>query len=140
MKAPVKEEIIWLALERLSEQNLLASQINTQHLYQGVSRREVVRKIGIASAVSLPVISSLTAPLAIHAQSLCGAEFGRPEGCPCSLGDQCDTGICRTDLDSTCGLPTEVPCPCGRYCLLGGECICDQDGILRDCPVECSDC
>lgn len=150
LKSQVQEEIIWLALERLSEQNLLASEINSQHLYQGMSRREVIRKIGIASAVSLPIISSITAPHAIHAQSNCL----RLHGCPCQSDLDCaedavcnsnicdclclNLGCCACDPNSNC---VEAPtCPCLGQCAC--ECDpqsgpCEQCSCTGQCDCEC---
>jgi len=138
LKAPVKDEIIWLALERLSEQNLLVSQINTQHIYQGMSRREVVKRIGIASAVSLPVVSAIIAPTAISAQSLGCVEPGY-HNCPCELNSDCRLDAQCIDNICVCSCFGQQLCDCAcdptpGECVEGGPCTCLDP---CDCPPEC---
>lgn len=67
--APVKEELVWFALSQLKEEGLLANKEGFSNNFKGLSRREVVRKIGLTSAVAIPVIASLIAPIAAQAQT-----------------------------------------------------------------------
>jgi len=74
------EDLVWLAIDQLSESHLLESQISTK--FNGKSRRDVIKKIGLASIVAVPVIASLVAPQnALAAQS-----------CNCVNNNQCITG------------------------------------------------
>jgi hypothetical protein len=78
--------------------------------FDRVSRREVIRRIGTASLVALPVIVSLVAPSAVHAQSTCpSGPTGRPLGCPCTLTSQCQPPATRCCLDSP-GAPNNMTC------------------------------
>ena len=62
------EDLVWLAIDQLSENNLLETQVASK--FKGQSRREVIKKIGLASIVAVPVIASLVAPQnALAAQS-----------------------------------------------------------------------
>lgn len=63
-KTQLPEEIVQIAISDLSQQDLLTEQIGFQ-----MSRREVVRKIGLSSLVALPLITTLVAPTAAHAAS-----------------------------------------------------------------------
>jgi Coenzyme PQQ synthesis protein D (PqqD) len=75
----VTEDFVWLAIDQLSENNLLERQIASN--FEGQSRREVIKKIGMASMVAIPVIASLVAPQsALAAQS-----------CNCNNPGQCNT-------------------------------------------------
>ena len=56
----VTEDFVWLAIDQLSENNLLEKGIASN--FVGQSRREVIKKIGLASMVAIPVIASLVAP------------------------------------------------------------------------------
>jgi hypothetical protein len=56
----VTEDFVWLAIDQLNENGLLAG--NMAPKFQGQSRRQVLKNIGLASMVALPVIASLTAP------------------------------------------------------------------------------
>jgi hypothetical protein len=53
----VENDLIWLAIDQLSERNLLET--NLPALFAGESRRSVLKKIGFASMVVVPVIASL---------------------------------------------------------------------------------
>lgn len=69
LNANVDNDIVWLALDQLSKEELV-EELETAE-FAGLSRREVLRRVGIASMVALPVIASLVAPTAVHANSLC---------------------------------------------------------------------
>ena len=90
--SPVAEDLIWLALDQLKKENLLSNGSEIVSKFKGVSRREVIKKIGLAAMVALPVISSLAAPTAAAAQSVCIPLDDPCDGkTPC-----CDGGICIT--------------------------------------------
>jgi hypothetical protein len=75
----VTDDFVWLAIDQLSENNLLEQQVEPS--FEGQSRREVIKKIGLASMVAIPVIASLVAPQsALAAQS-----------CNCNNPGQCNT-------------------------------------------------
>lgn len=69
LKADVNAEMVWLALEKLRKENLLEKESYIEDSYNGLSRREVIRKIGFSSMIALPIISSLVAPTASSAAS-----------------------------------------------------------------------
>lgn len=56
----VSEDLVWLAIDQLNEKGLLEGEIAPR--FQGQSRRQVIKTIGLASVVALPVIASLVAP------------------------------------------------------------------------------
>lgn len=67
----IDENLIWLAIDQLSENNLLAEKISTNVNSQ--TRREVIKKIGLAAVIALPIVSSLVAPTAALAATCSGA-------------------------------------------------------------------
>lgn len=69
LSSPVNEEFVWLALEQLRKEKLVENDTEIAGLYQGVSRREIIRRVGLGTLVALPLVSSLVAPMAIQAQS-----------------------------------------------------------------------
>ena len=98
---PVPEDLVWLALDQLKEKNLIENKDEIVVDYNGMSRREVIRKIGLASVVALPLISSLVAPTAVFAQqSLNCMGNPSPNGCPCNNGMQCTSGFCVNGMCS----------------------------------------
>ena len=64
------DELIFFALDELSKQDLIEK--NYESPLKGMKRREVIKKIGLATMVALPVIASLVAPTALQAASICG--------------------------------------------------------------------
>lgn len=132
------DDLIYLALDELKKSGLLED--NYISPFIGMSRREVVRRVGLASLTALPLITSLIAPQAAQAASACGGactdSFSCPGGCPnctgsgtCRVGtvsQPCNNidGSCR--VTSTCNKPprqTFGSCTGG----IGGSCTADRD-------------
>jgi hypothetical protein len=93
----VDERLIWLAIDQLAEFDLLVGEVAKPVKLSGMSRRQVIRNIGVA-ALAIPVIISIVAPTAQAQASCTGAN--RPDGCPCAgnanciPGHHCNTGVC----------------------------------------------
>ena len=60
MGTKVDDDLVWLAIDQLNESSLLEAQAEPK--FQGQSRRDAIRKIGIASMIALPIVASLVAP------------------------------------------------------------------------------
>ena len=96
----VTEDFVWLAIDQLNEKGLLEN--GTAKKFAGHSRREVLKKIGLASMVALPVIASLVAPQNALASSSCSCTTSLqcqtpgsvPAGCPMSSCNFPSGGIC----------------------------------------------
>jgi len=93
----VTEDFVWLAIDQLSENNLLETQIASS--FAGTSRREVIKKIGLASMVAIPVIASLVAPQSAFAAASCAcqnpATCGSIPNAGCPSTTNCNgAGIC----------------------------------------------
>ena len=71
LNSQVNEDLVWLALDQLSKENLLENKNEVKNKFAGLSRREAVKKVGLASLVALPMIASLTAPVAAQGTSAC---------------------------------------------------------------------
>ena len=69
LKNLVSEDFVYLALDELKKNNLLENSEEFTNHFSGMSRREVVKKVGLASMVALPIIASVVAPSALMAQS-----------------------------------------------------------------------
>jgi hypothetical protein len=67
---PVEESIIWLALSRLGKSRLLEEPVMDTPAPR-VSRREIMKKAGLAAMVALPLVTSIVAPTAAQAQTTC---------------------------------------------------------------------
>jgi hypothetical protein len=89
LNTPVKEEVVWLALEQLGKTHLLSKQVTLAQ--PGMTRREVMKRIGLAAAVALPVVMSITAPTAVQAATC------KASGQPCSTSAECCVPICTAN-------------------------------------------
>jgi len=91
LKTPVDAEVVWLALKQLDKFHLLQERVLIPDARQGLSRRELVRRIGVA-AVLLPAIISISAPTA-RAQGSC-----RPLGAACTTAADCCSNCCNFSI------------------------------------------
>jgi len=89
INAPVDEDVIWLGVEQLSKTHLLQEGAKIPEHKSGLSRREVMRRIGLAAAVALPVVTSIIAPSAAQAANCL------PSGSACTASAQCCSGLCN---------------------------------------------
>jgi len=89
--ASINEDLIWLAIDQLNEKNLLEKEIAPK--FAGRSRRDVIKKIGLATVVALPIIASLTAPTSALASTSCACVVpGDCLGTSCPSTTNCNTG------------------------------------------------
>lgn len=101
-KTRISEEIVLLALETLGQHDLLVESpaVLSEALPGGVSRRELVRRAALSTAVALPVIAALAAPKAARAASNQNPNpNGLADGVPCALDAQCRSGCCTGFCD-----------------------------------------
>lgn len=86
IQSPVSDEFILLALKQLDEKDLIANAADLKsHIdLPAMSRRELVKKAGLATMIALPVISTLVAPSA--------AAAGSTSSCTGQYGDPCSPG------------------------------------------------
>lgn len=91
--AQVPDDFVWLALDQLNSNGLLTE--NTGVAKQ--NRREVIKKIGLASVIALPIIASMAAPKSALAATSCACV--NPGACltqtACPSTTNCNgSGIC----------------------------------------------
>jgi len=89
---PVDEDLVWLGVVQLSNSHLLRERGIPRTLNVGLSRRELIRRIGLTGAVLLPVVTSIIAPTATHAANC------RTAGQSCSASAQCCSGVCNVNV------------------------------------------
>jgi hypothetical protein len=121
---PVDEDVVRAGLIRLSDAHLLDESVSAAREGRDWSRRQVLRKIGVAGAAAglgLPVVKSIVLPTPAQAQSCsgqqCGVQiirFGQP------------TDLC---LIVTVGDPADVCCPGS-----GLSCQVAEPGVCRCQP------
>ncbi len=91
LKAKTKftDDIIYLSLDELKKQDFI-KQSEYISPFTGMSRREVIRKVGLASMIALPVMTSLIAPTSASAAS------GKlPLLAVCTTDAECDSSFCN---------------------------------------------
>ncbi len=82
---PANEDLIRLALDQLKKENLIENSKELETKFEGMTRREAVRKVGMASLIALPVIAAMTAPTMAQTGTVCGRSCQNNNGCaaPC---------------------------------------------------------
>ena len=96
------DDFIFLALDELKRENLLAE--NYQSPFANTNRREIIKKVGLATMFALPIIVGLTAPKSIQASSA-GVARGTVYGGPCY-----ENGTCFADDNG------QLSCVQGKCC------------------------
>jgi hypothetical protein len=88
-KTPMAEQAVGLALDQLRKARLLEEPITlSSSSPAAMSRREVIRRVGLAAAVALPMVTSIIAPKAAQAANC------RPDGDTCSGNGNCCSHNC----------------------------------------------
>ena len=83
LKTRVDKEVVWLAVDQLDKSRLLESRIAPDTNRISLSRRELIKRAGLGAAIALPLVSSIIAPTAAQAATVCGSVV-------------CSAGICPT--------------------------------------------
>jgi len=104
LNQPMTEDLVWLALDGFKKDNLLENNEQFEFYFNNLSRRQVIRKIGLGSMVMLPLISSIVAPTSAQAQS--GGPTNLPLLAACSASSQCASGNCFSN--TRCCVPGSV--------------------------------
>ena len=91
--AQVDKPIVQLALERLADAHLL---VERQATVKSPSRRAAIRRVGIAAAVALPLITSIVAPT--PASAVTCFQLGQL----CANNAQCCSHLCDTLATHRC--------------------------------------
>jgi hypothetical protein len=94
-KSTITGDFVWLALDQLQERGLIAD----GHVARGpvTSRREMIKRVGMASVIAAPIIASVVAPSSAYASVSCACV---------------NPGACLTQ--TTC--PSTVNCNGGGLC------------------------
>lgn len=93
----VSEDFVWLAIDQLNENNLLESEVAVR--FNGHSRRQALKTIGLASVAALPIIASLAAPQNALAALSCACQT--PANCMQIPAGTCPSTVCNPN--GVCG-------------------------------------
>ena len=81
------QEVVWTAIDQLSRAGLLEKKVKRSTA--AISRRDVMKRIAVAAAIGVPVVTSVVAPRATHAATC------RPSMAACDSSAQCCSGVCN---------------------------------------------
>lgn len=90
----VDERAIWFAVSQFNKDHLLDEQLPLPpHIVaSGMNRRQMMRTLGIAAAVAVPLVTSIVAPTAVQAVSCL------PSGQACTAAAECCSGLCNSNV------------------------------------------
>ncbi|MCS6874438.1 MAG: PqqD family protein [Pyrinomonadaceae bacterium] len=89
-KASITEDFVWLAIDQLNREELLQEKLPVR----GITRREVLKRIGAAAMIALPIVASLTVPDTALASTTCGNICSPANPRTCAPGCTCQGSIC----------------------------------------------
>ena len=145
LESLISKETIQLALEQFRTDDLLKSNNRIENYLDGLSRREIIKRVGLSSLVALPLVSSLVAPKVTTAQSMC-AMAPLANGCPCMTQGSCASGCCGptsngciTPGSLNIGDACRANCNCPGNCCGNGNVCATVGGTAQSgaCRVNC---
>ncbi|MEW6128176.1 MAG: PqqD family protein [Acidobacteriota bacterium] len=102
LQTPVDETVVWFAINQLEKFDLMQEQ-KAKELGMGMTRRDLIKRAGIAAVLTIPVVMTITAPNALAAVSCVDI------GGACTTTGEC----CQTPLALTC---CTAPSPSAGTC------------------------
>jgi hypothetical protein len=93
LETRVDEKLIWYAVDQFFKDNLLEKEIEPPaFVIAGMNRRQLVRTLGLAAIVAVPLVTSIVAPTPAQAATCL------LQGSPCTTGAQCCSTVCDTSV------------------------------------------
>ena len=96
LDAQFSEELVLLALNQLEKLHLLEQSAALSPQFAVLSRRQMIRRLGFATAVALPLVTSIVAPTAVEAATC------NPSGNPCSGTKLCCSPLGCNPIGNVC--------------------------------------
>jgi hypothetical protein len=97
LETSVDEKLVWYAVDQFSKDNLLEKEIELPtFIIPGMNRRQMVRTLGLAAVVAVPLVTSIVAPTPAQAATCF------PPGQNCGSPAQCCSGLCNGAPAGTC--------------------------------------
>jgi hypothetical protein len=93
-EAVVDERLVWYALKQFERDHLLEEKLDIParmmaSVGAGINRRRMIKVLGLAAVVAVPLVTSMAAPHAGDAVSCLGP------GATCTTSVQCCNGLCN---------------------------------------------
>lgn len=110
LNAPATDDLVWLALDQFKKDELIVNGSEINGFFGGMSRREVIRNVGLASVIALPLVSSLVAPKAASAASVAPAACNTADAGDTFIGGTCPQNCAGAACNTTTGQGTPGRC------------------------------
>ena len=94
---PFTDDLIFLSLDELKRENLIETIDDYESPFATLTRREAIKRVGLATSFALPLISSLVVPSAINAASPT-TPCSNTANTPCPFNGTFTQGICCDGL------------------------------------------
>ena len=89
LQTHVDEKLVWYAVDQFSKDNLLVKEVELPaFIIPGMNRRQMVRTLGLAAIVAVPLVTSIVAPTPAQAATCLNS------GQACTSAAQCCSGLC----------------------------------------------
>jgi hypothetical protein len=89
LETPVDEKLVWYAVDQFSKDSLLEKEIAPPaFIVAGMNRRQMVRTLGLAAVVAVPLVTSIVAPTPAQAATC------KANGQLCGGSSECCSGVC----------------------------------------------
>jgi len=86
---PCEQQVVLYALKQFATDNLLHDDLEIPAaILGGISRRQMVRTLGLGAVIAVPLVTTILAPTPAQAAT----QF--PPGTPCTGAAQCTSGVC----------------------------------------------
>lgn len=134
------DDLIHFALDELRASGLIEGE--TYNRFSGLTRRDVIKRVGIGTLAAVPVIAALTAPIAANAASNCPAASGNniPSGCPAGTPVQTGNSTCAGSSDasrtSICNAFFGGMCQSGSARYAAGTCTNSGSSTIYSCACN----
>lgn len=90
LQTNIDEKVVWYALGQLNRDSLLEEKIEAPAAFMiaGMNRRQMVRTLGLAAIVAVPLVTTIVAPTPAQAATCLAS------GASCGTSAQCCSGLC----------------------------------------------
>lgn len=92
--SPVDEKVVWYAIDQFSKDHLLEekTELPAAFIAAGMNRRQMVRTLGLAAMIAVPLVTTILAPTPAQAATCF------PSGAACTAGAECCSTVCTANL------------------------------------------
>ena len=135
-------KMVWVALEQLRSMGLIVPETLGANEFHGLSRREMLKRIGVGAALAAPLIFAVKVPAVAAASSTCVCQppgtggNNSAAGCPCQGNNDCCAVCGGSQANPICGgniKPAAAACCTGLTCLPPGS---GQNNNPAGCPCQ----